>query len=321
MKTMPLLFLMAVITALTTGCDSNSDQNEAVAQWQRHENNPVLRDIHGHGGYQSASDPHVVVENGQLYMFYSGDVNDYSGIKLAKGSDWATWEKHKTVVVNAPDDGDLSKETVFYRESAGGKHQLYYIGYEDEDTYTADIYLAEADHFEGPYTRLENPVVPRGILAGKEAYCFTSPSVIEHDNKLYMAAIAWNDKPAAATDVWVIRAISEDNGHTRQDFQIANDIPIGMEGQITKTPSGGYVAVSTGEYNNAEAVYYATANHPFGPWQKSEEPILIQAGAPYEVTELIAPQITFDPETGKPYLYYTGADQEVGWWVMLATKD
>jgi len=115
-------------------------------------------------------------------------------------------------------------------------------------------------------------------------------------------------------------AKSSDEGHTWTDFQLV-DTKIGMEGQVTKTPDGSFIAVRTSEYENEEAIFYAKANHPFGPWNEDDEPILIQAGAPYEKDEIIAAQITFDANSGKQYLYYTGADYQKGYWIMLATKD
>jgi hypothetical protein len=57
------------------------------------------------------------------------------------------------------------------------------------------------------------------------------------------------------------------------------------------------------------------------PWNEISEPILIQAGAPYEKDEIIAPQITIDINTGKQYLYFTGADYQKGYWIMMATKE
>jgi hypothetical protein len=63
------------------------------------------------------------------------------------------------------------------------------------------------------------------------------------------------------------------------------------------------------------------ASHPFGPWTESNKPILIQAGAPLGEDEIIAAQITIDVNTGKQYLFYTGADYQKGYWIMLATKE
>lgn len=319
-----LLFSMIICGAVIGCTSSDSAENpKTVTEWQRFPDNPIFRDVYPDESYQSASDPHVVEEGGQRFMFYSGDVDGYSGIKLAKGNSWSDWEKYAAVSVLGSDENDRNKETAFYHRTDSGKHQLYYIGYEKEDLaggYKADIFLAEADRFEGPYERLEEPVVPAGLQAGKEVYCFTSPNIVPYGGKLYLSCIAWNNHPEKADMIWIMGAVSEDDGHTWTDLEEV-DSPIGMEGQVTVTPDGNYVGVRTGDYKDKEAIFYATALHPFGPWDYQEEPILIRAGQPYEVTELIAPQITFDMETAEPYLYYTGADQQVGWWVMLATRE
>ncbi|GAB4409539.1 MAG: hypothetical protein OHK0039_13310 [Bacteroidia bacterium] len=119
--------------------------------------------------------------------------------------------------------------------------------------------------------------------------------------------------------VWIIGATSADEGHTWSDFRLV-DVPIGMEGQVTRIGDSSYVAVRTGTYRDREAVFYATAAHPFGPWTEQAAPALIQAGAPYEKDEIIAPQLTLDPATGLACLFYTGADYAIGWWIMLARQ-
>lgn len=181
------------------------------------------------------------------------------------------------------------------------------------------MYLAESDELEGPYTQLAEPVVPRGNIADEEVYLITSPSVGEHDGLLYMIFLGWDASPDEVTEVWVIGATSNDQGHTWTDFQKV-DARIGMEGQITKIAEGEFVAVRTGEYKKEEAIFYATASHPFGPWNEQPDPILVQAGPPFEADEIIAPQILNDKSNDKQYVYYTGADYQRGWWIMLAEK-
>ena len=267
-----------------------------------------------------ASDAHVFFdENSSLKMIYTGDVNEVVSIKLATGNSWTDWEKVTPLLYEPNSAGtDVYKETAFYRKSSTGKHQIYYIGYESEDTYESQIFLAEADSLTGEYYQYPQPVIPKGIIAGEDVYCMTSPSIIEYDGELYIVFIGWNAHPNEVTMVWMIGAKSTDEGHTWTDFQLV-DTPIGMEGQVTKTPDGSFIAVSTGDYENTEAIFYATANHPFGPWNENDEPILKQAGAPYEKDEIIAAQITIDENTGEQYLYYTGANHQKGWWIMLAT--
>lgn len=313
------LYLITLI--LIFSC--NSDEiNYDKSEWKRDANNPIYRDYYENENYQSASDGHVFyAEDGSLYMIYSGDKDGVSSIKLAKAKSWHEWESMGTLL-SLPNEtqSDISKETAFYRKSQDGKHQIYYIGYVDGSTYESQVFLAESDNLEGPYIQYPEPIVSKGDIAGKSVYLITSPSVVEHNAQLYMSFIGWNDSPNKVTEVWSLGATSTDGGRSWSNFQLV-DTPITMEGQITKTPDGGFVAVRTGEYKNTEAIFYAESDHPFGPWRTNEEPIIIKDGSTLEKDEVIAPQITFDKDTEEPILFYTGADYSKGWWMMLARKN
>lgn len=315
-----LTFLL-ILSLFFSSCEDDNSAQQIVIEnnWTRHPANPVFRDFIPAENYEVASDSHVFFENGELYMIYSGDVNGNASIKLARGSNYSSWEPVKGLLSQIGPSGlDINKETSFYRKSNNGKHQIYYIGYPDGSTYESQLYLAQADQIEGPYTQSE-PIVELGNIAGLEVELITSPSVVEHNGKLHLVFIGW-DGFEDVTEIWIIGAESTDDGYTWTDFKEVL-VPIGSEGQITKAPDGSFVAVRTGPLENKEAIYYATAPAPFGPWTEEQEPLLVQADAPLETDEIIAPQITFDPVTGKEYLYYTGADYNNGWWTMLATKE
>ena len=303
-------------------CDEN--ENTITDSWERHIRNPVSRDtvLNVSYEYEIASDAHVFFdEHSSLKMIYTGEIDEKVSIKLATGSSWSNWTKEKDLLYKPNATGsDTYKETPFYRKSASGKHQIYYIGYNNEDTYEAQIFLAESDSLTGEYYQYPQPIVPKGMNAGKNVYCITSPSILNYEGNLYIVFIGWNAPPNEVTEVWILGAKSTDEGHSWSDFQLV-DTKIGMEGQVTKTPDGNFVAVRTGEYMNKEAIFYSTSSHPFGPWTESKEPILIQAGAPYEKDEIIAAQITIDINTGKRYLFYTGADYQKGYWIMMTTKE
>ena len=316
-------FLGLILFSTLNSCNKKDQPNpEIINEWTRDSQNPVLRDFIQNENYHSASDPHVFFdENDSLKMIYSGDENGKITIKLASGTSWNQWTATQTLLNHNLTSGiDKHKETGFYRKSNTGKHQIYYIGYTDENTYEAQIFLAEANSLKGNYTTIAQPIIPKGIIANKNVYCITSPSILEHEGLLYITFIGWDNPPNSVTEVWVMGATSSDDGHTWSNFQLV-DAKIGMEGQITKVSDNEFIAVRTGEYNDKEAIFYASSSHPFGPWAESESPILVQAGPPYEKDELIAPQITIDPKTNKQYLYYTGADHQIGWWIMLAEKE
>ncbi|MDR9416389.1 MAG: hypothetical protein RI564_08900 [Gracilimonas sp.] len=320
-KLLPLFWILILLSI--SFCESNSSVESGydIIEWERSKENPVFRDSIPDINYEVASDSHVFIdEDDSLKMIYTGDFNDTSSIKLASGGSVSNWDKQTILLYEAgPSGKDVYKETPFYRKASSGKHQIYYIGYEDEETYQSEIYLSEADELEGPYTQRSEPVVPRGNIAGEDVYLITSPSVVEHNDLLYMTFIGWDASPNEVTEIWIIGATSNDDGHSWTDFQKV-DVPIGAEGQITKLPNEEFVAARTGSYEDREAIFYATANHPLGPWTEQSEPILIQSGPPYEADEVIAPQIFHDPFNNKQYVYYTGADYQEGWWIMMAEK-
>ena len=324
---MALSLLCFLLALLFPEDDTTDDPSGSATSWVRDPMNPILRDLIPEENYQVATDSHVFIdENGDLYMLYSGDVNGNAAIKVATGSTWNSWTLEKPLLSEALPSGlDTNKETSFYRsfvnETGQRLHQIYYIGYADEVTYESQIFLAESvDNLLGPYTVYEDPILSTGVLDGRNVPTITSMSVVEHDSLLYMTFMGWNAPPSSVTEIWQFGATSQDQGRSWENIQELDDISILTEGQITKRLDGTFVAVRTAnnDEGEGEAIFYATADHPFGPWSEPQL-ILSQAGPPFEKDEIIAAQITVDPESGDEYLYYTGADQSVGWWIMLAT--
>ncbi len=280
---------------------------------------PVHRDKFFLGSYEVASDPHVfVLPSGQLAMIYSGDDRDQSSIKLAIGNSWENWKQWGVLLgpSNQP-NAVRHKETSFYYLTTGGEHQIYFIGYDDEETYQAEIYRATAKELTGPWTVESAPVIPRGPMDGRNVYLMTSPSIVKHSNELTMVWLGWNGFDDV-TEVWSFSATSFDDGQTWTEIREGR-VPIGMEGQITQRPDGGYVAVSIQETDNGdEGVFAACAPSPEGPWTSIDAPLLTLARDAWEVDEIMAPSITYNPTSGQPYLYYTSVEHARGWRVMLA---
>lgn len=283
-----------LVSVLLMACQEDNSPTVESSEWVRHSTNPVFRDAIPSESYEAASDPHVFFDNrDQLWMIYSGDAVENPGtisIKLAKGNDWDEWEEQASLLFETGPSGlDISKETPFYRFAADGKHQIYYIAYPDGDTYASQIYLAESDNLEGPYVQYQEPIVPLGLIANRQVEVITSPSVVEHEGVLYLLFLGW-DSFANVSEVWVLGATSVDDGRSWDNFEEVN-VPIGMEGQITKAPDGTFCSVRTKEFEGVESIFYARADHPFGPWRENEEPLIIKQGAPWEIDEAIAPKL------------------------------
>ena len=249
-------FMLAVLCAAPVFAECDP----VLENWTR-AGDPIYRDIMPGQNYQAASDGHVFTgPDGVLRMFYSGDDSDFSAIKLAKGTDLATWEFDRTLIgVSAGHVSPIEKETAFYYLAPNGEHQIYFIGYADNTTYEASVYLATASDIDGPYSVLPEPVVSRGPLAGRDVFLITSPSVVTHDGLLHMAFLGWNGFEDV-TAVWTMGATSDDNGRTWQNMAQV-DVPIGMEGQLTVGPDGRFWATSMGEAGNTEGIRIAVADH------------------------------------------------------------
>ena len=280
---------------------------------------PVFRDHIPGENYQVASDAHVFVdEGGVLRMVYTGDFEGRASIKLATGEDWDLWAATETLIAGTEPAQALFKETAFYRLADSGSHQVFFIGYADEETYQSQIFMAEADSLLGPYEIRPDPIVTRGEQDGRDVYLMTSPTVNDHEGTLFMSYLAWNDAPSRVTEVWVMAVTSLDDGQTWSDPREV-EVPIGMEGQVTQGPDGRYYAVSVQEVSRGrEGIFLGVAEHPLGPYVSLEEPVLVQAGRPYELHEANAPMVIFDEPNRMAYLYYVGANYWRGWWIMAA---
>ncbi|HBR97656.1 MAG TPA: hypothetical protein DD979_09810 [Gammaproteobacteria bacterium] len=311
------------------GCGTDSDNADTgtlsgdfpfanLQHWQRH-GEPVLRDPEPGGGYEVAADPHPFrTQTGSLRMVYSGPHpdNDYATIKLATANDPTQWSVGPVLLSGTNAGGlDLNKETAFYRLATSGKHQIYYIGYEDGAVYHSQIFMAEADTLEGPYRLPTAPIVPTSVQDGFEVKTITSPSIVEHDGQLYMAYCAWDGFPDP-TAVQVHGAISNDDGQTWNRIGEVN-APVCMEGAFSKGPDGKFYAVAQAE--GGLTLGRSDVPFPDAGYEMLAQPVMTPAGAPWEVDELNTPQIFFEGSTA--YLYYSGADFSKGWWIMLATTD
>lgn len=292
---------------------------ENLQDWTRVEGR-VLYDVVE--GYPSAADAHVFRDDsGELTAIYSGaDPNEpeYSAIKFARGSEPAVWELGGALLngTDAP-VGQLHKETSFYRRASDGTHQIYYIAYDDEETYRSQIFRAESAELEGPYTVQLEPSIARGLQGENDIQVMTSPSIVESDGTLYMFYCAWSHfEGNDDLQVWVHGATSDDDGDTWTVLGEV-DVPVCMEGSLTEGPDGMFYAVAQSE----GGITLGRAGEPLGPYEMLPEPVLTPAGPPYEIDELIAPQLYFEDDV--LFLYYSGAnysdtDHELGWWTLLA---
>lgn len=318
--------VIILFSLVASGCGGNGENTDAtknnnrfdtLQDWRR-VGDPVLRDPEPGRGFEVAADPHVFRnQDGALRMVYTGPHpdNDFATIKLATANSHTNWNPGPVLLTGSNADGiDINKETSFYRLSDSGKHQVYYIGYQDINAYASQVFLAEADTLEGPYTLPMTPVIPNGLINGYHVKTITSPSIVEHEGSLYMVYCAWNDFPVP-TIVEVHGAISDDDGQSWDRVGEVN-VPSCMEGSFTKGPDGLFYA--TAQSDGGITIGRSSEPFPDDGYEMLASPIMTPAGAPWEIDELNTPQLFFEGETA--YLYYSGADNTKGWWVMLSVS-
>ncbi len=188
-----------------------------------------MRDLIVSENYEVASDPQVILsQHTDPIMIYSGDDGGNISIKLAKRVNIEKWAPSQVLIASSTEHQiPRFKETPFIYK-LGSEYQLYFIGYDDEESYKSQIYLAVSQNLEGPYKLLNEPVIPSGIIAGHDVHTITSPSIIEHEGQLKMTFLGWDDF-ANVTKVWVLGAVSRNAG---RDWEIVGEVraPIGMEG-------------------------------------------------------------------------------------------
>ncbi len=157
------LFLVLIMMSSCVTADNGYIDFDSLQNWQR-DNGPVLQDEEFDSGYEVAADPHVFrTPTNAIKMVYTGPdpvlgSNGHATIKLASLDANGQWHPDTELLLgSASNDLDLNKETSFYRLADSGKHQIYYIGYASGDVYNSQIFMAQANQLEGPYTLSSEP--------------------------------------------------------------------------------------------------------------------------------------------------------------------
>lgn len=315
---------VAPLVSPVAGADQELTLDD-LANWTRDPNNPIFL------GNEFAGDPFVwAVAPGDYRMVYTDSVDDRQAIAMAASTDLVHWtpipDAHypNGVVLQGPGPGghDPHLETAIYRETSTGTHQIYYIGYEAEETYHAAIYKAESDAIEGPYVRETDPVIAWSP-EGADAAAMTSPTIVEMDGTLYMTYIGWETFPDGP--VSIMGATSTDDGQTwDKTGPLSWEEIFGVEAETVQGPDGLYYRVGiTSDDQGGDVISLGRAEHPFGPYTELPQPILTPAGPDVgEGDTIMSPSLLFVAETGTAYLYYSAVDTG-GWpWVVsLATSD
>ena len=298
---------------------------DALSDWTRDPGNPIFL------GNEFSGDPFVwEAAPGDYRMVYTDSVDDRQAIAMATSTDLVEWTPNGStqfpdgVVLQGAGPGgqDPHLETAVYRKADNGAHQIFYIGYVDEETYHSAIYVAEAPDIDGPYTRAADPILS-WTPDGADAAAMTSPTIVEQDGTLYMTYIGWEAFPDGP--VSIMGATSIDDGRSwKKVGPLSGEEIFGVEAETVKGPDGLFYRVGiTADDQGGDVITLGQAEHPFGPYTELPEPILTPGGP--EVGEgetIMSPSLLFVPETETAYLFYAAVDTG-GWpWVVsLATSE
>ena len=301
---------------------------DSFAAWVRNPNNPIFSGFTG--TELVAGDAHVWEESpGSYRMVYTDDFNDRTSIAMAISNDLVNWqlignsEFPNGVILGGAGPGgkDISLETAFYRKATDGKHQVYYIGYMDENVYNAAIYLAEASQIQGPYTRAEDPVIT-WTSGGPDAHAMTSPTIVEHEGVLYMTYIGWEAFPNGPVHVVGATSMTDGRSWSKRGALDWDDI-FGVEAHTEKGPDGLFYRAGIGaDAQGNDMILFGRSNHPFGPYTLVSRLNLSPAGpAVGEGTTIMSPSLVFDHANTTLYMHYAAVDTGgLPWITSVATS-
>ncbi len=284
-----------------------------LASWVRHPSTPIFGGTAGN----FAGDPYVWKDSTGTYrMLYTSEYASKQAIGMATSSDLVTWTPVSSPQYGSefvlrgagPASGQDHQETAFYRLSATGQHQIYYIGYDSEVEYHAAIYRATASTITGPYTREATPVINFGANGTYDDSIMTSPTIVDHYGTLYMNYVAWDDLLTGAPNVINAGAISTDDGATwTKTGTIAWDNIFGVEGHIEEGPDGLYYRVAVESTPNDE-IKAGWSAHPFGPYTTFDSVLTLGGAGVGEVDSITSPSLYFNTATRQVYMYYGAVD-------------
>lgn len=297
-----------------------------LSTWTRASGNPIFGGTSG----DFAADPHVWEESpGVYYMVYTTDFGGAQAIGMARSTNLLTWTpitspqygSQYVIRGNGPAAGQNNQETAVHLKTASGQHQIYYIGYDNELVYAAQIYRATASSVEGPYTRESAPVIPFGAPGSYDDGAMTSPTIVEHEGKLYMVYIAWDDIPSGAPNVINAGAISTDDGVTwAKSGKLDWSGIFGVEAHIEKGPDGKFYRVGTETPAGSDVLSVGVASHPFGVYTKLASVLTLGGASVGEVDSITGGTLLFNTNTRRVYMYYSAvAAGGFPWMTSLAT--
>ena len=281
------------------------------------------------GQYPVVGDPSVILDKNLLRMYYTCFDPDKQSptLCLAISGDGFNWDHVDT---GAVEEGWLRGRVIETRIGTWedthetpeiikwkGKYLLYFSGYVQRgnllENFPAHLGLARSTdgiHF----TRYSDKPILRTTSGWYDHDAIFSPSVIEHDGKLFMvyAGHCWT-KCDSDPGVFILGASSSDG--ITWEKQKSPLIEKSMmppwfeqwagEPELIKGTDGYFYLFFTavGE-EKPYALGVARSVSPFGPWQINPEPIVVTTPDHFAETEVVAPSVLIDGD--KVRMWFSG---------------
>jgi len=184
--------------------------NDHVASFAKHLK-PVGRALELDGYYVWCNSP-IIGDDGKVHVFFSR----WNAAKKMGG--WIKGSEIAHAIADTPEDEFKVQGTILapregYFDATtchnplikqfNNKYYLYYMGNSNGKTNTKRIGLAVADSLNGPWQRVDQPLLLPGETGAWDDHCTTNPAVIEYNGKYYMFYKSWNthDYETATGDI------------------------------------------------------------------------------------------------------------------------
>ena len=163
---------------------------------------PVGRILELEGYYVWCQAP-IEDENGRTHVFFSR----WSAKKGMGG--WINSSEIAHAVADRPEGPYSVRGTVLaprgsgfwdgttchnpHIKKVGNRYALFYMGNSNGKTDTKRIGLALADSLDGPWTRMDAPLLEPGATGAWDDHCTTNPSLVQHPNgQFWLYYKSWN---------------------------------------------------------------------------------------------------------------------------------
>ena len=272
-------------------------------------------------GHLLAGDPSVIRDGDRLLMYYTdlviggdGDGDNPDNLRVligvAESVDGLSWSfanpdsAQSVALANNPDSWDRVLETAFVLPVNDTTYYLYYTGYpEGADGVERIVSQGEigvAQSSDGiAFERFLDPNEP--VLSAGSSFDrdgLFSPSIVRHEDTWYMVYAGWS---LESHGYGLFGATSTDGTEWTKDGTLlvhSDDVEWSLdnprEAELVAGPDGTFYLFFTADMaHNLSGIGLARSDHPFGPWEVHQEPVIFQTHA-WEESGLIAPAVLIE---------------------------